>query len=288
MPYDITPRRRQFLDALGKSEGADYNVLVGGRRFDDLTKHPRVYPVRTKEGRSSAAGKYQITAQTYDDFAPQLGITDFSPTSQDTLALAIIDKEGALADVDAGNWKGAIDRLGKRWASLPSSSYPQHKRSWDWIMSALGGATPAEAADVGEAGAPPGGRRRLLDFIPPEALQTTPLNAVRPQARRILEMEVPQDYSPEKAARIGQILAQRLPRMRVRAPSVGSPGGIEGPRAGFAAGPPVRADLPDFEVDPNATSGVMGRQRMLGSPWGRALSALTGALPSTQMTSVMT
>jgi muramidase (phage lysozyme) len=94
------PNVQKFLDFLGKAEGADYDVIVGGKKFNDFSKHPRIVGLRTKEGPSTAAGKYQITKTTYDDFAPKLGITDFSPRSQDRLAVAIFQKEKALADIE--------------------------------------------------------------------------------------------------------------------------------------------------------------------------------------------
>ena len=113
---DANDNVRRFLDFLGQAEGADYDVLVGGSRFDDFSRHPNIVGLRTAEGPSTAAGKYQITGTTYRDFAPRLGINDFSPESQDRLALAIIESEGALEDVQAGNFDAAIQKLGGRWA----------------------------------------------------------------------------------------------------------------------------------------------------------------------------
>lgn len=94
------------------------------KRFDDLSKHPRILEPGPN-GPSSAAGAFQITMSTYDDFAPKLGITDFSRESQEIIAIAIIDFEGALEHVLAGNLVAAVALLGGRWASLPSSAYGQ-------------------------------------------------------------------------------------------------------------------------------------------------------------------
>jgi muramidase (phage lysozyme) len=142
---------KKFLDYLSEAEGADYNVIVGGSRFNDYSKHPGIVGLRTKEGPSTAAGRYQITKTTYNDFAPKLGITDFSPESQDRIALAIIAQSGALDDVRQGNFKKAIDKLGGRWASLPSSPYSQPKKSWEWTQQRLGSLEPQVVA----AEAPP-------------------------------------------------------------------------------------------------------------------------------------
>lgn len=129
----------KFLDFLGAAEGASYNTIVGGGSFSSYDRHPGIVGVRTKEGPSTAAGKYQITKQTYDDIAPKLGITDFSPASQDRIALELIRRNGALADVQSGNYEAAISKLGGTWASLPSSPYSQPKRSSEWVNSWFGG-----------------------------------------------------------------------------------------------------------------------------------------------------
>lgn len=135
---DATSNTRKFLDFLGRAEGADYNTIVGGKKFQDYSKHPGIVGLKTADGVSTAAGKYQITKTTYDSLAPRLGISDFSPASQDKVALALIDQKGAMEDVVSGNFKSAIKKLGGTWASLPSSTYKQPKRSWDWVDKTLG------------------------------------------------------------------------------------------------------------------------------------------------------
>ena len=126
-----------YLDFLGKSEGADYDTLVGNTKFSDFSKHPGIVGVTTKEGPSTAAGKYQIVGKTYEQYAKKLGITDFTPASQDKIALELIKDKGALPDVEKGDWKAANEKLGGVWASLPTSKYSQPKRSEDWATQAL-------------------------------------------------------------------------------------------------------------------------------------------------------
>jgi hypothetical protein len=130
---------KKFLDFLGKAEGADYDTIVGGSKFSDFRAHPRVVGLRTAEGPSTAAGKYQIVGTTYDDVAPKLGIRDFTPDSQDRIAVELIRRKGALEDVRNGNFEAAIGKLGGTWASLPSSPYSQPKRSAEWVAKELGG-----------------------------------------------------------------------------------------------------------------------------------------------------
>jgi muramidase (phage lysozyme) len=122
-----------YLSNLSKAEQADYNTIVGGSTFNDYSKHPGVIGVTTKEGPSTAAGRYQITKTTYDRYAKKLGITDFSPESQDKIALELIKDNNALEDVKQGNYQAANAKLGGIWASLPSSKYNQPKRSSAWV-----------------------------------------------------------------------------------------------------------------------------------------------------------
>lgn len=125
---------KRFLDFLAKAEGADYNVITGGSRFDDFSRHPGVVGMVTKQGPSTAAGRYQITKTTYNDVAPKLGISDFSPESQDRIAVELIRRGGALKDVESGDFNAAIQKLGGTWASLPSSPYAGHpRRSTEWV-----------------------------------------------------------------------------------------------------------------------------------------------------------
>lgn len=147
LAYQIDAKTQKFLDFIGKAEGADYNTIVGGGKFDSYTQHPNVVGLRTAEGPSTAAGRYQILNSTYKDVAPNLGIKDFSPESQDRIAIELIKRAGALEDVQSGNYQAAIKKLGGTWASLPSSTYSQPKRSQSWVESALDMAvSPAQAA----------------------------------------------------------------------------------------------------------------------------------------------
>lgn len=137
-----------YLDGLGKAEGADYDTIVGGKKFTDYSKHPNIVGVTTKEGPSTAAGKYQITKTTYDQYAPKLGITDFSPTSQDAIAKAILKAKDAEGDVIKGDFETAHNKLGSVWASLPSSTYSQPKRSTKWVQENIKPITQADMLDV--------------------------------------------------------------------------------------------------------------------------------------------
>ena len=138
-PSDLSnPNVQKFLGFLGKSEGADYNTIVGGSTFDDYTVHPKKVGLTTSEGPSTAAGKYQITGTTYDDIAARLGVKDFTPGTQDKIALELIRRKNALEDIKAGHFPQAISKLGNTWASLSSSKYNQPKNTVEKEQELLG------------------------------------------------------------------------------------------------------------------------------------------------------
>lgn len=120
-----------FLRVIREGESSQkptaYQMRWGGLKkpvayFDDFSRHPRIFEPTTGGRQSSAAGAYQIVATTYDSIAPSLGITDFSPASQDALAVALIDRRAALDDVMAGRIERAIVKLRPEWTSLPGAA----------------------------------------------------------------------------------------------------------------------------------------------------------------------
>ena len=143
LPYLDNPNVLAYLDTIADAEGAvhGYRTEFGGGELADLSKHPnklRAFTTTTgQKSKTSAAGRYQINKATYEDFAPELGITDFAPVSQDLIALAIMEREGVLDDVAEGRFEQATAGLGNRWASLPSSQYDQPTRSESYFASHL-------------------------------------------------------------------------------------------------------------------------------------------------------
>lgn len=138
------PNVRKYLDFIASSEGVKhgYNTIFGNERFNNLGAHPNVRKEFTqtdgKKNYTTAAGRYQFLNGTWGNLQKQYGFRDFSPQSQDLGAIALIAQRGALNDVMSGNWNGATGKLGKEWASLPSSTYAQGKRSWDFVSKQLG------------------------------------------------------------------------------------------------------------------------------------------------------
>lgn len=158
-----------------------YYVRWGGtgnppKFFTSLAKHPRIFEPGPR-GPSSAAGAYQITATTYDDFALRLGVDDFSKETQDLLAVAIIHYEGALDDIVSGRLAEAVSKLGGRWASLPSNTDGQrtvkYAKLQDVFLRYGGRLSDQQGLDLGidtapiEATQPEPGPAPIIDISPP-------------------------------------------------------------------------------------------------------------------------
>lgn len=126
---DQTPDKngREFLDLISKAEGTDkyankgYNTLFGGGQFADFSDHPRQY-FNHNGTRTSAAGRYQITAQSWDDAVRALGPMDFSPENQDKVALWLARRAGQAENIRNGNFKEAAKALRPVWTGLNSSA----------------------------------------------------------------------------------------------------------------------------------------------------------------------
>jgi muramidase (phage lysozyme) len=109
-------------------QGSAYRMVYGGELVDSLDAHPR-RPITKQLGRqtitSTAAGAYQFLARTWDECAAALGLTDFSPASQDLAAVYLADRRRSLDDVIAGRFDDAVKKCAREWASLPGSPYGQ-------------------------------------------------------------------------------------------------------------------------------------------------------------------
>lgn len=123
-----------YSEATSTVTGSDdgYNVNVGGALFEGYGKHPRI-AVNTRWGLSDAAGRYQIMAaipgrivtDTWDWASRACKVPDFSPLSQDLVAIYLIKRRGALADIQAGRFADAVYKCRQEWASLPGAGYGQ-------------------------------------------------------------------------------------------------------------------------------------------------------------------
>ena len=113
---EINNQRKAFLDMLAWSEGTDngrqktrnhgYDVIVGGELFTDYSDHPRKLVTLNPNSNQQApdATSFFPVGRRY---RKQLGLKDFSPESQDAVALQQIKERGALPMIDRGDIRQA-------------------------------------------------------------------------------------------------------------------------------------------------------------------------------------
>ncbi len=104
----------------------DYKTMYGGGTFESFADHPRTKVTKWNKT-STAAGAYQITVATFDEYKTKLALKDFSPESQDKITLAIIKQEKAVDLIVAGQIEDAIKKLNRRWSSLPGGVHSKIK-----------------------------------------------------------------------------------------------------------------------------------------------------------------
>lgn len=164
------PNVQSFLNMISAAEGTTrngYATAFGGGRIPSLAAHPGIRSSFTqadgKKNTTTAAGRYQFLQSTWNNVQRKLGLPDFGPASQDLAAIELLKESGALPAIVKGDFKTAVQRAGKTWASLPSSNYAQGKRSWDFVNNALNGRM-GDLSDRGFYGE--------QSFNPTSALQT--------------------------------------------------------------------------------------------------------------------
>ena len=144
----ITQNQKAFLDMIAFSElgpkllaksDNGYNVIVGGALFhNNYADHPRILVKLPKLRISStAAGRYQLLQRYFDAYKKTLGLKDFSPASQDAIALQQIRERKALADIENGHIAAAVQKVKNIWESMPGASYGQHEQKLEHLLAAF-------------------------------------------------------------------------------------------------------------------------------------------------------
>lgn len=114
---------KAFLRAMAAAEGGDYNLKYGGIRgkkndkwqFSDFSTHPGP----GSGGKMTAAGMYQIIKKTWRDSGEKMGLTDFSPATQDLLAVEILRSLRVIEKIVMGDIDSVLLKASEQWAALP-------------------------------------------------------------------------------------------------------------------------------------------------------------------------
>lgn len=139
----MNPNLKAFLDMLAWSEGTStsqytknngYDIIVNGidspKVFSDYSDHPGVLVKVNRSGlESTAAGRYQLLKRWWIAYKKQLNLKDFTPASQDIVAVQQIRERRALDDIEAGRVEVAIMKCSNIWASLPGNGYGQRQHT---------------------------------------------------------------------------------------------------------------------------------------------------------------
>ena len=154
-----------FLDLIAYSEGTSaskltkndgYDVIVSGIRgpevFTEYANHPfalRPPQIVNHAGlESTAAGRYQLLYRYWIAYRTTLNLKDFTPLSQDFVAVQQIREVHALPFIEIGDFATAIDLCGHLWASFPNNAYGQGGKSLDALLAKAAELTSVPTASV--------------------------------------------------------------------------------------------------------------------------------------------
>jgi len=164
----VSPSERGFLNAVAKEESGDeYNIRWNGpgnapAYFTDFSDHPRVFVDNGHGDVSSAAGRYQITASTWDSLPARFRQGGFTPENQDRAAIYLGGlRYNQLIGPGERSFKQIItsgsdqdlltlrDTLGPTWAAFKTMKDDTFLNIFRGSQGQAGGGTgPSEVPDV--------------------------------------------------------------------------------------------------------------------------------------------
>ena len=106
----------------GTTGDRGYTTMFTGAQFSDFSKHPELLQTSGRH-RSDAAGAYQFLSTTYNPAAKALGITDFTPASQEKVGKYLAQQRGLATDTvftDKASFLKELDKIAPEWASMPT------------------------------------------------------------------------------------------------------------------------------------------------------------------------
>lgn len=139
------PNVQRFLDLTAWSEGTStssitknngYDIIVssilGPARFDDYSTHPfatgrvpQVIDHKKPATCSTASGRYQIILGTWRKLIFKVNRRDFSPDTQDMMAVELLKEARAYDLICNGEVTLGLFRARFIWASFPNNDYQQ-------------------------------------------------------------------------------------------------------------------------------------------------------------------
>lgn len=168
-----SPAVQRFLDLIAWSEGTSNNPLTKNKGYDvivtgpggpevftDYTDHPfaarmakLVMPAHDSRPAlySTAAGRYQLLYRWWRAYKEILGLANFSPASQDAVAVRQMQERGAVSLVEAGDVRSAVLACSTVWASFPGNDYEQGAHSMETLLARyeiIGSAPPEQQQSV--------------------------------------------------------------------------------------------------------------------------------------------
>ncbi len=118
------PRIRTFLDMIAVVEGTDKSFEDGVQTGYDVEGgsdkiHPALTDLSLHPGKA-ASGRYQAIPDTWTQDAKRLGLTDFTPESQDIFGAWKLKNRGMVDDILNNRFENAINIGSLEWASFPN------------------------------------------------------------------------------------------------------------------------------------------------------------------------
>lgn len=113
-----------FLKTIAWAEGGGYDFKFGAHkdrkndrwRFTDNSTHPGA----GIDGRTTAAGMYQITQETWKEKGiTAMGLSDFTPSTQDLIAVEILRSIGAIDYLEHDDFDACLKKAAMKWNALP-------------------------------------------------------------------------------------------------------------------------------------------------------------------------
>ena len=136
-------QRKAFLDMCWRSEGTDNEQKTRNHGYDVIKaeSYLLITPITlanlvTLNPNSNQQALTPALSCWWDAYRKKPS-KDFSPKSQDAVALQQIKERGALPMIDRGDIRQAIDRCSNIWASLPGAGYGQFEHKADSLIAKI-------------------------------------------------------------------------------------------------------------------------------------------------------